>query len=136
MFGRCCEMSLRLAMIVAAGRSTALPMRITGPDYVWARNYVRHHAIATVEELMGSVSDSDFEAAKKQVMNLIYKSGADGRTVPELNRSSRRFRGMDKRQQTNVLESMKHVGEIELVDMPQTDGKPPRKAWVALEQPK
>jgi len=136
MFGRCCEMSLRLAMIVAAGRSTALPMSITGPDYVWARNYVRHHAIATVEELMGSVSDSDFEAAKKQVMNLIYKAGAEGRTVPELNRSSRRFRGMDKRQQTNVLESMKHVGEIEFVDMPQPDGKPPRKAWVAVEQPK
>jgi len=136
MFGRCCEMSLRLALIIAAGRSTTLPMSITGPDYVWARNYVRHHAIATVEELMGSVSDSDFEAAKKQVLNLIYKAGAAGRTTPELNRSSRRFRGMDKRQQINVLESMKHVGEVELVEIPQPDGAQPRKAWVAVQQVK
>lgn len=134
MFGRCCEMSLRLAMIIAAGRSTAIPMVITGPDYVWARDYVRHHAKAITERLATSVSDSDFEAAKKQVLNLIHATGSAGRTVPELNRSSRRFRGMDKRQQTNLLDSMKHVGEIELVEHPPVDGKPARKAWVAVAQ--
>lgn len=133
MFGRCNEMAMRLALVVAAGRHMTTPMEVDGPDAAWAIQYVRFNSIRTTDRLKTSVADSEFEASKKQVYSLILKSGEYGLTEAELNRASRKFRGMNQRQQVELLNSMKFVGEISRVTTQPSSGRgQPRSAWVAI----
>ena len=133
MFGRCNEMAMRLALVVAAGRHMTTPMEVDGPDAAWAIQYIRFNTKRTVDRLKTSVADSEFEASKKQVYSLILKAGDKGLTEAELNRASRKFRGMSQRQQIELLNSMKFVGEIERINMPPFSGRgPDRTAWVAI----
>jgi hypothetical protein len=132
MFGRCNEMAMRLALVVAAGRHMTTPMEVDGPDAAWAIQYVRFNAIRTTDRLKASVADSEFEASKKQIYHLILKSGERGMTERDLNKSSRRFAGMTQRQQIELLNSMRFVGEIDRIEAPAEWGAGKRRiAWVA-----
>jgi len=134
MFGRCNETAMRLALVVACGCSITAPIIVDGPHAAWAIQYVRYNSLRTVKRLQDSVSDSEFEASKKQVYSLILKSGEKGMTENEINRSSRRFRGMNQRQQVELLNSMKFIGEIDRVVTPPQSGRgPSRTAWVAVD---
>jgi hypothetical protein len=127
MFGRTCEMAMRLGLIVALGNAET---SINGDSAAWAIDYVRYHAVRTAERLKTSVADSDFEAIKNQVLALIGRF-PQGLTERELSQRSRRFRSLDMRGQVNVLSSLAFTADIVRVEFPPTSGRgSPRKAWV------
>jgi hypothetical protein len=133
MFGRSNEVAMRLALVVAVGCGSAA---IGGPHAAWAINYVRHHAQRTVARLISSVADSEFEASKKQVLALVVKAGGQGMTEREINKSSRKFRQINQRQQMELLNSMAFVGDLQRVEFPATSSGKGRKrvAWVAVSE--
>jgi hypothetical protein len=131
MFGRSNEMAMKLAMILALGRSAAT---VSAADAEWAIQYVKTYALRAVYRLKTCMADGEFEAAKKQVIHLILMAAEHGMTVRELNTASRRFRGMTQRQQVELLNSMAFVGEIQQVTFQPESGRgKPRQAWVAVE---
>ena len=133
MVGRNCEIAMRLALIVACGSPRGLPSEISAADMEWAITYVRFHSDRAIDSLMNCVSDSEFEAAKMQVLNLIRQAGARGLTEREIDKSSRKFRAVPQRQQVELLNSLQFVGHAMRVEIPPTSGRgQSRKAWVAL----
>lgn len=135
MFGRTNEIAMRLALCIACGCHEAAPMAVEGPHAAWAIQYVRHHAKRAVERLKTSVADSEFEASKQQVLNLLLKHADRGLTVAEINRSSLRFRGMTQRQQTELLNSLQFVGQACMVEFPPASGRGKKRvAWVAVDE--
>jgi len=133
MVGRNCETAMRLALIVACGHHHGAPGAISGPDMAWAINYVRFHSDRAIDNLANCVSDSEFEAAKMQVLNLIRKAGSLGMTEREIEKGSRKFRAVPQRQQVELLNSLQFVGHVQRVEIPPTSGRgQSRKAWVAL----
>ena len=130
MFGRSNEIAMRLALVVALGCHCEA---IDGPHAAWAINYVRHHALRTVERLLSSVADSEFEHSKKQVLSLIVKAGSNGMTERDLSRASTRFARVPQRQQVEILNSLQFVGEICRVEIPTTSGRGRKRvAWIAV----
>lgn len=131
MFGRTNEMAMRLSLIAAIGASK---QAVDGHSAAWAIEYVRHHALRTVERLKSSVADSPFEASKKQVLGLLVKHCAKGMTVAEISRSSLRFRGMTQRQQVELLNSLEFLGQAKFVEFKSPSGRgKTRKVWVAVD---
>lgn len=135
MFGRTNEMAMRLALLVALGCSHEAPFAVDGPSAAWAIQYCRHHAVRTVERLVTSVADNQFESSKKQVLALLAASGARGMTEYELNRRSSKFRGMKLREQLELLKSLEFVGQAKKVTFATGTTGRPRSAWVALDEP-
>lgn len=132
MFGRTNEIAMKLALVGALCDSQAAPFTVQGPHAAWAIQYVRHHAERTVHRLATSVHDSEFEAAKQQVLQLLRKAGDRGMTERDLDKTSRRFRSMNQRQQIDLLNSLQFVGHAQRVALPPTWGRgKPRNAWVA-----
>jgi hypothetical protein len=131
MFGRSNEMAMKLALIIALGNSGSI---VRARDAEWAIQYVKTYALRTVYRLKTCMADGEFEASKKQVLQLILMSGEEGMTVRDINTSSRRFRGMTQRQQIELLNSMAFLGEIQQVTFPPESGRgKARQAWVAVE---
>lgn len=126
MFGRCCEISMRLALIVAVG---------CGDDHVpedaarWAIDYARHYTLRTVDKLATCVADSEFESIKKQVLQVITAS-REGLAEWELEKKSAMFRKMDQKGQVNVLSSLQFVRKIARVEKKKVRG-PSSFKWVA-----
>ena len=130
MFGRSNEIAMRLALVVALGCHCEA---IDGPHAAWAINYVRCHALRTVERLLSSVADSEFEHSKKQVLSLIVKAGHNGMTERDLSRASTRFARVPQRQQVEILNSLQFLGEICRVEIPTTSGRGRKRvAWIAV----
>lgn len=129
MFGRTREIAMRLALVVAVGCDST---HVRAEHAQWAIDYVRYYAQKTVERLRASIGDSEFDALKKQVYDIIWRAGARGCTVRDIAKASRKFARIDKREQTNVLESLQYIGEISLVSMKQDNGHT-RTAWVAVD---
>jgi hypothetical protein len=133
MFGRSNEMSMKVALILALARED---VAVSATDAEWAIRYVRTYALRTVQRLKTFMADGHFEAAKKQVLNLLLKAGERGMTPNEVNRRSRLFRGMTQRQQTELLGSMAYLGQVQQIQYPSSSGRGrPRLAWVAIEEP-
>lgn len=132
MFGRTNEIAMKLALVAAMSRTTTLPMQVEYADAAWAIEYARYHAERTVDRLVHSVHDSEFEAAKQQVIGLLTKHGERGMTVREIDKASRKFTAMNQRQQIELLSSLQFVGSAQLVAIPPSSGRgKPRNAWVA-----
>lgn len=108
MYSRTAEIAMRVSMIVARGAGA---MTISGESAQWAIEYVGQSSRRFVERLIGSVYDSEFEAAKKQVRAALVRAADRGMAVSDIDRACRRFRCLDKRGQINVLESLAHVGQ-------------------------
>ena len=134
MFGRTNEIAMRLALIVAVSSRSEAPFTVEYQHADWAINYVRFHAVRIIDRLIHSVHDSEFEAAKQQVWNLLRGSGERGMTEREIDKGSRKFRGMTQRQQIELLNSLDFVGRAKRVSVPSFSGRgKPRDAWVATE---
>jgi hypothetical protein len=133
MFGRSNELAMRLSLAVAVGCGCA---SISGQHAAWSINYVRHHAMRAVRRLADSVADSEFQLAKKQVLALIVRAAGRGMTERELDKSSRKFSGMNQRQQVELLNSLAFIGDVQRVEFPPTSAGKGRKrvAWVAVSE--
>jgi len=133
MFGRSNEIAMKLALILSLAREDST---VSAPDAEWAIRYVRTYALRAVQRLQACMADGQFEAAKKQVLNLLLKAGERGMTPNEINRRSRLFRGMTQRQQTELMNSMAFLGQVQQVQFPSGSGRGrPRIAWIAIEEP-
>lgn len=132
MFGRTNEIAMKLALVLALGRND---VAVQALDAQWAIEYAKTYAKQAVSRLIESVADSEFEATKKQVLGLLTKAGGDGMTVAQLNDRSRRFRGMNQRQQVELLNSLAFVGQVKQVafDSLSKFGGKKRLAWIAIE---
>lgn len=132
MFGRSNEIAMRLSLILAAGcRESAIT-----PDHArWAIDYVRHHGVKLTERLKTAVADTEFEAQSNQVLTLIRQAGPHGVTTNELQRISRRFRGLDMRGRMNILNTLLMSAQIVKAEIPSSGGRgKKREAWVAIEE--
>jgi hypothetical protein len=131
MFGRSNEIAMRLSLILALGRSASV---VSDADAQWAIDYVKTYALRSVQRLKTCMADGDFEAAKKQVLNLLVQSGERGLTPSDINRRSRLFRGMTQRQQTELLNSLAYLQQAQQMQFPTSSGRGrARQAWVATE---
>lgn len=132
MFGRTNEIAMKLSLVLALGRND---VSVQASDAEWAILYARTYAKQAVQRLVESVADTEFEATKKQVLNLLVRSGADGMTVSQLNDRSRRFRGMNQRQQVELLNSLAFVGQVQQVTFESHSkfGGKKRQAWIAID---
>jgi hypothetical protein len=132
MFGRSNEIAMKLALILALARSATV---VEVCDAEWAIDYVKTYALRTTYRLKTCMADGVFEAAKKQVLNLLIKAGERGMTPSEINRHSRAFRGMTQRQQTELLNSLAFLNQVRQMSFGTLSGKGrPRMAWVAIEE--
>jgi hypothetical protein len=131
MFGRSNEIAMKLALILALGRS-AFAVEVC--DAEWAIDYVKTYALRTTFRLKTCMADGSFDAAKKQVLNLLIKAGENGMTPSEINRHSRAFRDMTQRQQSELLNSLAFLNEVRQVAFTSESGRGrQRHAWVAID---
>ena len=131
MFGRSNEIAMRLSLILAAGcRESAI-----NPEHArWSIDYVRHHGVKLADRLKTAVADTEFEAQSNQVLTLIRQAGPHGVTTNELQRISRRFRGLDMRGRMNILNTLLMSAQIVKAEVQSGGGRgKKREAWVAIE---
>ncbi len=131
MFGRCNEIAMRVSLVAACGCMAA---SIDEDHARLAIDYVRHHFKRIVHKLETVVADSEFEGLMKQVLEMIRLAGERGLTERELNKKSRKFRIIDKRQKINVLDTLSFNGDISKCEFPPLSGRGGnRVAWVAID---
>lgn len=133
MFGRCNEIAMKLALVVAVASGWQV---INVEHAIWSIDYARHYALRTVERLKTSVADSEFEALTKQVLEAIRKAGVDGLTERQINQRCRRFRAIDLRGKTGVLNTLAFTGDVARVEFPPVSGRGGKRiAWIAADNP-
>lgn len=130
MFGRSNEIAMRLALIVSLSCGAAC---VDKEHAAWAVNYVRSNALRTADRLASEIADSEFQATRNQVINLVRKAGDRGMTERDISTSSRRFSALDQRGQSNVMNSLAHIGDVVRVELASASGRGRKRiAWVAV----
>ena len=79
------------------------------------------------------VSNSDFEAVCKEVLNIIKVQGLKGATPREIASKSALYRGLDKKAGEALLLTLECNEGIEFRQIAHVGGGRPRKAWVYPE---
>ena len=129
MWSRSNEIAMKLALGLAIGANSPI---ITGPLADWAIEYVRFYTGRTVTALGGRVADTPFEALCQQISAVIRAGGAKGRTISEISKHSRLFKGVDPNQRAKALAAIIQDGNIGLLKTPSARGKA-REAYVYSE---
>lgn len=130
MWGRSCEMAMRLSLIVACLEQAN---EIGAAAVQWSIQYVRHHAERAVHSLRTKVADSDFQRASKQVLAAITKAGARGVTVRDLCKVSRLFDAAKPRDRDDMLAGLVQAGSVQLVEIEGESGRGKKRvAWVPV----
>jgi hypothetical protein len=128
MYGKSKEIAQRVALIVAVSCES----ETIKPEHVnWAIDYVRFYNQQTVNRLKAIMSDSQFEAACKEVLEIIVKNGIKGATIREISRGSKLYRGMDPKQRKGLFEVLHTDHGVELVSIEQHKAGRPRLAYVS-----
>lgn len=126
MYGKSKEIAQRVALIVAVSCESDT----VKPDHVeWAINYVRFYNIQTINRLKSIMSDSVFEAACKEVLEVVSKNGIRGATLREISRGSKLYRGMDPKQRKGLFDVLKTDHGVESASIPGVGA--PRMAYVS-----
>ena len=102
------ENALKLALIVAVGRSPVSPeIDLFTAD--WAISFVRHYAQRTMEAVERHVADTETEAYLKRLKEIIRASGAKGISKSEITRSSQWLKSRDR---DEILLTLIESGDI------------------------
>jgi hypothetical protein len=102
------ENALKLALIVAVGRSPISPeIDLSAAD--WAISFVRHYAQRTMEAVERHVADTETEAHLKRLKEIIRASGAKGISKSEITRSSQWLKSRDR---DEILLTLIESGDI------------------------
>lgn len=129
MFGRSVEIAMRVGLVLAVGCDAR---SVTGDMAEQAIEYVETHAKRTIERLIVSMADSEFEACCNQVLEIIRQSRDRGMTERELYQRSRKYRALDKRGRLNIMASLEQPGQIARAEVPTPGGRGRKRlAWVA-----
>lgn len=127
MFGKSKEIAQRLSMIISVSceSSTVKVEHVT-----WAIDYVRFYNLRAVDRLKSVMSDSAFEAACKEVLEVISKSGLKGATEREISRKSKLYRGMDPKQRVSLHCILQSDYSVEFTKIDINKAGRTRKAYV------
>jgi phage/plasmid primase-like uncharacterized protein len=85
--GRSCEMAMRISLICALSRNSQAK-EITGPDMEWAIRYIKSCLEKTIMKLKISISHSDFERHKKEILADLRSKEQDGMTWAAMQKSA------------------------------------------------
>lgn len=110
LFTRCFENSIKVALVLAAGRNRLRP-EISIEDAEYATTFVLTTTKIMLNEVRKKVFDSKVEANYKHVMLAIRDAGAVGINQKELGQKLRKF-GIDKRTRDEVLRELESTGQI------------------------
>lgn len=129
--GRTCEMSMKVSLIVALSRDPHATI-INKNDIEWSINYVRSCLSKTISELKITMSHSEYEANKKEVLADLRKRGAKGITKSDMNKKPpySKYKSADLK---DILEALKEA-ELAIDELltPTGRGRPSIK-WTALK---
>jgi hypothetical protein len=121
MFGKSKEIAQRISLIVAVSCQSDT---IKAEHVKWAIKYVKFYNLQTVNRLKNIMSDSDFEAGCKEVLEKIIESGMKGATSRDISRKSSKFRAMDIKQRESMFKVLLEDHGVELKEIPQPRGAP------------
>ena len=98
--GRTNEIAMRVSLIVAVSCNS---FEVLEEHAQWAIEYVNYYAQQTVDKIKSRVSNSDFEAICKQVIEHIRQGKNMGSTVQELSRKCPLYGKSDDRVRAGVI---------------------------------
>ncbi|MFA7167667.1 MAG: DUF3987 domain-containing protein [Sphaerochaetaceae bacterium] len=127
MLGRTKEIAMRLSLIVAVSCGHA---QILEEDAEWAIRYVKFYANQTINKIRARISNTDFEAIVKEVVEVIRDGGAMGKTEREISKLSPLFRGSDDKRRDSVMAIMVIDYPVRLATITHEGGGRPRTAYV------
>ena len=129
--GRANEMAMRIAMICALSRDAEATV-ITAEDMNWAISYVRSCLDSTVGRLKMTISSSDFEGHKKEVLQALRDSSPEWVKFSTMNKAH----PYTKHQRKYLTEILDSLVDAELIDVRQANvegrGRP-SKEFRAIE---
>lgn len=129
--GRSNEMAMRLSLIVALAKNPGAVV-ISGDDMDWSIAYIKSCLEATIEKLKVSISSSEFEGDKKEILADLRDRGAEGITWTAMQKNA----PYSKHRQKDLREILIALREADLaVDEPftSTKGGRPTVRWMAIK---
>ena len=112
--GRSNEMAIRIALICALS-SNPDATEISADDMSWSIAYVKQLLERTIDKLKMTISHSDFEAQKKEILTDLRSRGAKGITWAKMQKSApysarKRFKKrLCRHLKTQSLQEMSHI---------------------------
>lgn len=141
LWGRCWEHAAKLAVVAACAQhpnAQAFTDLIKQGQVVvderaatWAIEFVKYVLTSMEHEVSTRVADSEFGQITQTVHRFITKAAERGLTSSELGRICRKYAGLMPIQQDAVMESLKRMEAVTLVQFKTSSGRgKPRMAWI------
>lgn len=128
--GRSNEMAMRISLIVALAENPGA-LVISGPDMAWAVKYIKSCLEITIEKLKVSISSSQFEGDKKEILADLRDRGAEGITWTAMQKNA----PYSRHKQKDLREILIALRDADLAaDEPFTQGRGrPTIKWMAIK---
>lgn len=112
--GRSNEMAMRIALICALSRD---PMTdtITADDMAWSIAYVKHNMMQTISKIKMTISASEFEGHKKEVLQALREASPNWIKFSTMNKAQ----PYTKHQRKYLIEILDSLTDAELIDVQQ-----------------
>ena len=141
LWGRCWEHASKLALIAACAKhkeATTFAKLIEQGQVVvdekaalWAIEFTKYTLTTMENEVATRVADSEFGQITQTVQRFITNAGDKGATAREMSKGCRKYAGLMPIQQDAVMESLKRMEAVTLVQFKTSSGRgKPRMAWV------
>lgn len=128
--GRSNEMAMKMSLICALSRDPQAKV-IEGHDMEWSINYVRHCLDKTVAALKITLSHSEHESHKKEILADLRERGKDGITWSQMQKTPP-YSQHKKRDLKEILESLQDADLAAGEQYQPPTGRPTIK-WIALK---
>jgi hypothetical protein len=128
--GRSNEMAMKISLICALARDPNA-LNITDDDMKWAIEYVRKSLDKTVDALKLTLSHSDFESHKKEILGNIREKGEAGISWSQMQKTPP-YSQHQARYLKEILQALKDADLISDEPYQPTVGRPSIK-WIALK---
>lgn len=141
LWGRCWEHAAKLALVAACAQHTNAQqftdlirqgqVVVTASAASWAIDFTKYVLTSMEHEVSVRVADSEFGQITQTVNRCITKAAEKGLTNRELVKACRKYAGLMPIQQDAVMESLKRMEAVLLVQFKTQSGRgKPRMAWV------
>ena len=141
LWGRCWEHAAKLAVVAACAQHTDAQeftdlikqgqVVVTANAATWAIDFTKYVLTSMEHEVSTRVADSEFGQITQTVHRFISKAAEKGLTISQLARICRKFGGLMPIQQDAVMEALKRMEAVTLVQFKPSSGRgPSRMAWV------
>lgn len=142
LWGRAWEHASKIALVCACAQhnkaadlnalAASGQLVVDGKSAEFAIRMTKHLLSEMEREVIGRVSDSEFEANAKAVVRVIEKAGIEGLTARDLSKVCRQYRALEPFKKDAVIDELTRNEDIFLVQMKSHSGRGrPRMAWVS-----